>query len=106
MADQLAKLFSAQIKKLRKDGNDTPETLAAKLTAAGAVTTEEEVRSWEKARGIPGRDTLAALCKLYECELYRLFGLKSEEEFHNLTLSANISSEEALALQFTPVNLF
>ena len=105
MADLLSRRFGTQIRSLRKSHEDSAEGLAEKLCAAGVTVTEEEIRSWEKGKEIPGRETLAALCNLYECEFYTLFGVKNEEEFRALGPSVNLSTEEALAWQLAPIKM-
>lgn len=101
MADKLAKLFGSQLKELRKAHKDTKEILARKLSEAGVPVTEEDVKDWEKGKQMPGRDIMSAICKLYECDYYRLFGVKNAEEFRALSVKLMLTPEEALAMQLT-----
>lgn len=102
MADKLAKYFGNHIKGIRKEHEDTKESLAKKLTEFGLSVTEDEIAAWEKGKYIPNREILNALCKLYKLEFYSMFGAKDEAEFGEKTMKMLLSNEEALAIVMSP----
>ena len=64
------RMIGERLQEIRKDHNDTQQSLADKLHA-----TLFAVRCWEQNKSDPSHDTLVSICRLYDVSADYLLGL-------------------------------
>ena len=75
--EQLMK-FSEQLVKLRKEKGMSQEDLANNLNVS-----RQAVSKWESNTSFPETDKIVAICKLFDCSMDELIGLKNGKTKEN-----------------------
>lgn len=88
------RMIGERLQEIRKDHNDTQQSLADKLHA-----TLFAVRCWEQNKSDPSHDTLVAICRLYDVSADYLLGLTDIDPVYARRRRKQLSSERQAMLR-------
>lgn len=88
------RMIGERLQEIRKDHNDTQQSLADKLHA-----TLFAVRCWEQNKSDPSHDTLVAICRLYDISADYLLGLTDIDPVYARRRRKQLSSERQAMLR-------
>ena len=88
------RMIGERLQEIRKDHNDTQQSLADKLHA-----TLFAVRCWEQNKSDPSHDTLVAICRLYDVSADYLLGLTDIDPAYTKRRRKQLSLEHQAMLR-------
>lgn len=87
-------MIGERLQEIRKDHDDTQQTLADKLNVSLYA-----VRCWEQDKSAPAHETLVAICRLYGVSSDYLLGLTDDDPLYTQRRRQSLSPQNRAMLK-------